>query len=82
MAEVTIVSGPTVHNYGDQVAVTARVSVAATGDVWTPNLRVINTIMTPPRTDLTDVAKNDSEQVVFTTGAAVSNIDITVVGEA
>lgn len=80
MAAVTEVTPRRVHNLGDLDAVTCRVSVATTGDTFTHGLRAVESIICPPRTNLTDVADNGSGAIVFTTGAAVANIDITILG--
>lgn len=81
MAEVTVDRGPTVHNYGDQQAISARVDIANSGDVWTHGLRDVQAIIVPPTTNLTSVALSaDGSTVVFTTGAAVNDLLVTVVG--
>lgn len=69
-----------IHNYGDQVAVAARVDVATTGDTWAHGLRSVRSLMCAPRTNLTNVEDNGSGSIVFTTGGAVANILITVIG--
>lgn len=68
------------HNYGDQAVVSAKVDIATTGDTWVHGLRSVRSISCPPRTNLTDVADNGLGSIVFTTGAAVANVLITVIG--
>lgn len=80
MAEVTVDSGPRMHNFGDMAAVSARVDVAATGDVWTHGLRSVESIICPPRTNLTNVVNNAQNKIEFTTDEAVNDIQITVIG--
>lgn len=85
MAEVTINTGTfIVNDEGGLAHVYAEVNVANTGDTFTPGLRDIRHYSAPPTTNLTTMTKQNNAsgipQIVFTTGGAVSNLPVHLVG--